>query len=157
MSGQLRPEVVVGDPSGDHLSIRVLGRLHPRADNFWDGNWLATPIEATVGGFQGRVGASLRADELQAFRDALQGLHSALNGDAALESMEKWLTLRIAPTSRGRLDVKERCSILGDQQATDVVAKKLASKPGQKAVSRTDKVPDLALHAGLTASPRPSR
>jgi len=83
---------------------------------------------------------------LQAFRDALKSLHPALNGDAALESMEKWLTLRIAATSRGRLDVKERCSILGDQQATDVVAKKLASKPGQKAVSHTDKVPDLARH-----------
>jgi len=106
MSGQLRPEVVVGDPSGDHLSIRVLGRLHPGADDFWDGNWLATPIEATVGGFQGRVGASLRADELQAFRDALQGLHSALNGEAVLESMEKWLTLRVAATSRGRLEVQ---------------------------------------------------
>ena len=106
MSDQLRPEVVVGDPSGDHLAIRVLGRLHPGADDFWDGNWLATPVEATVGGFQGRVGASLRADELQAFRDALQGLHSALNGEAVLESMEKWLTLRVAATSRGRLEVQ---------------------------------------------------
>jgi hypothetical protein len=106
MSDQLRPEVIVGDPAGDHLSIRVLGRLHPGAEDFWDGNWLATPIEATVGSFQGRVGASLRADELQAFRDALQNLHSTLNGEAVLESMEKWLTLRVAATSRGRLEVQ---------------------------------------------------
>jgi hypothetical protein len=106
MSDQLRPEVIVGDPAGDHLSIRVLVRLHPGAEDFWDGNWLATPIEATVGSFQGRVGASLRADELQAFRDALQNLHSTLNGEAVLESMEKWLTLRVAATSRGRLEVQ---------------------------------------------------
>jgi hypothetical protein len=106
MTDQLRPEVVVGDPAGDHLSIRVLGRLHPGTDDFWDGNWLATPIEATVGSFQGKVGASLRADELQAFQNALKGLHSGLNGEAVLESMEKWLTLRIAPTSRGRLEVQ---------------------------------------------------
>jgi hypothetical protein len=106
MSDQLRLEVVVGDPAGDHVSIRVLGRLHPGSDDFWDGNWLATPIEAAVGGFQGRVGASIRAEELRAFRDALRGLHSALNGEAVLESMEKWLTLRIAATSRGRLEVQ---------------------------------------------------
>jgi hypothetical protein len=106
MSDQLRPEIAVGDPAGDHLSIRVLGRVHPGADDFWDGNWLATPIEVTVGGFQGTVGASLRAEELQAFRDALKGLHSELKGEAVLESMEKWLTLRIAATSRGRLEVQ---------------------------------------------------
>src|SRR6266481_9165431 len=94
MSAQLLPEIVVGDPPGDHLALRVLGRLHPGADDFWDGNWLATPIKAAVGGFQATVGASLRADELQTFRDALKGLHSALNGEAVLESMEKWLTLR---------------------------------------------------------------
>jgi hypothetical protein len=106
MSERLFPEIVVGDPAGDHLSIRVLGRLHPGAEDFWDGNWLATPIEVAVGGFQGRVGASLRADELQAFEDALKGLHSTLKGESLLESMEKWLTLRIAATSRGRLEVK---------------------------------------------------
>jgi hypothetical protein len=105
MSDELRPHVTVGDPSGDHISIRVLGRLHPGADDFWDGNWLATPIEAVVGKFQGKVGASLRADELQSFRDALRILYATLNGEAVLKSMEEWLTLRIAAASRGRLEV----------------------------------------------------
>jgi hypothetical protein len=106
MRAQLPPEIVVGDPAGDHLAIRVLGRLHPGSDDFWDGNWLATPIKAAVGGFRATVGASLRADELQTLLDALKGLHSALNGEAVLESMEKWLTLRMAATNRGRLEVK---------------------------------------------------
>jgi len=105
MSDELRPHVTVGDPSGDHISIRVLGRLHPGADDFWDGNWLATPIEAVVGKFQGKVGASLRADELRSFRDALRILYATLTGEAVLKSMEEWLTLRIAAASRGRLEV----------------------------------------------------
>ena len=105
MSEELRPQVTVGDPAGDHISIRVLGRLHPGADDFWDGNWLATPIEAVVGNFQGKVGASLRAEELRSFRDALRILYTTLDGDAVLKSMEEWLTLRIAAASRGRLEV----------------------------------------------------
>jgi len=52
----------------------------PGADDFWDGNWLATPIEAVVGKFQGKVGASLRADELRSFRDALKILSRRLTG-----------------------------------------------------------------------------
>jgi hypothetical protein len=105
MNEELCPSVTVGDPAGDHISIRVLGRLHPGTDDFWDGNWLATPIEAVVGNFQGKVGASLRAEELRSFRDALRVLYATLNGKAVLESMEEWLTLRIAATSSGRLEV----------------------------------------------------
>jgi hypothetical protein len=101
---EIRLHVIVGDPAYDHLSIIVLGRLHPGADDFWDGNWLATPIEAVVGKFQGKVGASLRADELRSFRDALKILSTTLDGEAVLKSMEEWLTLRVAITSRGRME-----------------------------------------------------
>ena len=75
---ELRPHVIVGDPAGDHISIRVLGRLHPGTDDVWDGNWLATPIEAVV---------------------------VTLDGEAVLKSVEDWLTLRVAAASRGRLGV----------------------------------------------------
>jgi hypothetical protein len=102
---EIRLHVIVGDPAYDHLSISVLGRLHPGADDFWDGNWLDTPIEAVVGKFQGKVGASLRADELRSFRDALKILSTTLDGEAVLKSMEEWLTLRVAITSRGRMEV----------------------------------------------------
>jgi hypothetical protein len=105
MSEELRPNMTVGDPAGDHISIRVLGRLHPGADDFWDGNWLATRIEAVVGKFQGKVGASRRVDELRSFREALRVLNATLDGEAVLKSMEEWPTLRINATSRGRLEV----------------------------------------------------
>jgi hypothetical protein len=102
MSEELRANVTVGDPAGDYISISVLGRLHPGADDFWDGNWVATRIEAGVGKFQGKVGASLRADELRSFREALRVLNATLDGEAVLKSMEEWLALRINATSRGR-------------------------------------------------------
>jgi hypothetical protein len=106
MSDQLQPEVIVGDANGEHVSIRVLGRLHPNSDDFWDGNWLATPIEVSVGKFRGTVGASLRADELRRFRDAVERLHATLEGEAVLESMEEWLTLRLTAAGSGRLQVQ---------------------------------------------------
>jgi hypothetical protein len=108
MSDELRPEVTVGAPGGDHITIRVLGRLYPGADDFGDGNWLSTLIDFAAGQFSGTVSASLRAEELQAFRDGLEKLYATLQGEALLESMEEWLTLRVTATSSGRLYVTGR-------------------------------------------------
>jgi hypothetical protein len=58
-----------------------------------------------VGKFQGKVGASLRADELRSFREARRVLNATPDGEAVLKSMEEWPTLRINATSRGRLEV----------------------------------------------------
>ncbi len=101
----LRPEVSVGHRDGDHVSIRVLGRVHAGADDFWDGNWLMTPVEVVIGGFRGDVGASLRAEELQGFREALERIYGSLQGDAVLRSMEGWLLLRVTPDRSGKLMV----------------------------------------------------
>jgi hypothetical protein len=102
---ELRPQVVVGRGDGDHLSIRVLGRLHAGADDYWDGNWLVTPIDVVAGGFRGESGAALRAEELVAFREALERVYQSLDGEAVLESIESWLTLRVAVDRSGRLTV----------------------------------------------------
>lgn len=100
-----RPEVLIGRPNGDHISIRVVGRMHPHADDYWDGNWLVTPIDIVAGGFHGSVAGALRADELKAFRDELFRLHETLQGSATLESMEQWLSLVVVVSSGGGVDV----------------------------------------------------
>lgn len=105
MRGELRSPVIIGDPSADHLTIRVLGRLHPGSDDFWDGNWLATPIDVSVGGFHGTVGASLRADELRDFKEAIERVQASLQSEATLESMEGWLTLQVTAESSGRFAI----------------------------------------------------
>lgn len=105
---ELRPEVVLGRAEGDRLSIRVLGRLHADADDFWDGNWLVTPVDVIVGGFRGASGAVLRAEELRGFREALAEMHRTVKGEAVLESMEMWLTLRVAVNRSGGVVVTGR-------------------------------------------------
>lgn len=99
------PDIQIGDAGGDHVSIRVMGRLHPGADDYWDGNWLISPIEVTSGGFRAEIGAGLRIDELAHFRQALEKLHSTLQGEAVLESMEGWIQLHVAADRRGGLQV----------------------------------------------------
>ncbi len=102
---EIRPVVLLGRRESDHVSIRVLGRMHPGADDFWDGNWLVSPIEVVAGGFRGRVGAGLRSEELREFRKGLERIYSSLKGEAVLESMEKWVTLRVAVLSSGALEI----------------------------------------------------
>lgn len=105
MDEKVPPTVVFGAPAGDQISIRVLGRGHPQATDFGDGNWLTTMIDFTLGQFEGTIAASLRAEEIREFRQQLGNLYSTLRGQAALESMENWLTLRVTMTGAGRLDV----------------------------------------------------
>ncbi|MBI3688885.1 MAG: hypothetical protein HY241_16380 [Actinobacteria bacterium] len=102
---ELRPMVLIGHPSGDRVMIRVLGRLRGGVDDYWDGNWLVSPVEIVAGGFTANVGASLRAEEFHAFREAVQRLNAELRGEAVLESMEGWLSLVVRVVSSGRLTV----------------------------------------------------
>lgn len=82
--------------------------MHAGADDFWDGNWLVTPVEIVVGGFNGEVGAALRAEELHSFKDALEAVYASLEGEAVLESMETWLTVRVAIDRLGGLLIAGR-------------------------------------------------
>jgi hypothetical protein len=46
----------------------VLSRSHPGSSDFWDGNWLRTPLSGSLGGFRFEVAqAQLRADVLAVF------------------------------------------------------------------------------------------
>lgn len=96
----------IGLLGADHLTITVLGRMHPEQDDFWDGNWLISPITVAVGGFTGSVAAGLRIDELAAFRRGLEKLHADLDGEARLDSMETWIHLSATADDRGHITVK---------------------------------------------------
>lgn len=102
------PRVVIGVEHGDHISISVLGRKHGEASDYWDGNWLVTPVVVVSGGMRADVGAALRAEEFSAFRRGLVEVDRTLTGEAILQSMESWLTLRVAIKPSGRLSVEGR-------------------------------------------------
>jgi hypothetical protein len=99
------PTLVVGFPQREHVRVTVLGRMHSGATDRRDGNWLISPISVSIGGFDGRVHAGLRADELKIFRDQLQVINARLEGTAELWSMEGWLRLDVSVRSTGALEV----------------------------------------------------
>ncbi|WP_020659485.1 WapI family immunity protein [Amycolatopsis benzoatilytica] len=98
--------VTIGREHGNRLVISVLGRMHGQATDFWDGNWLLSPIEVFAGGFSGRVPAGLRTDELQSFREELENAHEDFGGVARLTSMEEWLELTVTVEKSGRVEIE---------------------------------------------------
>jgi hypothetical protein len=98
-------ELLVGRPDGDHLKIQVLGRMHPGSSDYWDGNWLVSPISAALGSFTAQIGAGLRVDELQTFRRGLEQINHQLQGEAVLTSIEHWISLSVACRPNGSLSV----------------------------------------------------
>ncbi|WP_344416056.1 WapI family immunity protein [Amycolatopsis minnesotensis] len=97
--------VLLGNPHGDHLSIALLGRAHPGSEDYWDGNWVLSPIAIHAGGFQGTIGATLRMDELAKFHGELGAVYETLSGAAVLDSMEDWLKLTVRCEPSGVLAV----------------------------------------------------
>jgi hypothetical protein len=100
------PEPVVIGSDTEGLTIRIVSRMHPGADDYWDGNWLVSPVEVRVGGFTGRVAAGLRAEELARLREGLEALYASLEGEARLESLEDWVTLTCRGDGKGHVDVR---------------------------------------------------
>jgi hypothetical protein len=98
-------EFRMGSTTAENLSIAVLGREHPRTHDYWDGNWIDTKITVSVGGFNGRVRASLRTDEIHSFNESLKVLNQNLVGEAMLDSMEHWIKLAVTAGSRGRIEI----------------------------------------------------
>jgi hypothetical protein len=104
--GEEVPSVTIGSKTGDRLVITVSGRMHPGATDYWDGNWLFSPVEVVVGGFTARVPAGLRAEELRAFREELAKAYDDFGGVARLTSMEDWLELTVTVAKSGGVEVE---------------------------------------------------
>ncbi|MEY2452271.1 MAG: hypothetical protein QOD92_1845 [Acidimicrobiaceae bacterium] len=98
------PKFVVGSLASDHVIVRVLGREREATD-YWDGNWLITPITINAGRFRGEVPADLRSEELRRFRSELQEVHSSLSGEAVLASLDGWISLVVKCEWNGSLTV----------------------------------------------------
>jgi hypothetical protein len=99
-----QPSVTIGT-AGDRLTISVERRMHPGHGDFWDGNWLISPVTIVVGGFTGRISAGLRSEELVSFRAGLEAIHDSLTGEAKLDSLEGWVTLTLTGDGAGHVSV----------------------------------------------------
>lgn len=99
-------QVLIGSAESGHVLITVLGHEHPHAEDYWDGNWLVTPIEIRAGQFSGSLPADLRSDEMRFFRKGLEALYGRLKGEAVLASLDGWITLTISCVTGGRLTIE---------------------------------------------------
>jgi hypothetical protein len=100
-------EIVIGrSKQTDHVAIRVVGRMHPGTTDFWDGNWLPSPLFVRVGGFIAKIDAGLRVEELRDFRVDLQRVYAEVQGRAVLSSMEHWVELIVECHPTGSLSVE---------------------------------------------------
>jgi len=96
-------EVAIRCEGGNFLTITLLGRSHPEATDYWDGNWVMAAVGVAVGGFRGSVNGDLRTEELARFHEKLAMLQLSLRGTAEFETMEEWLSIRVTGDGRGHM------------------------------------------------------
>jgi len=123
-------ELLVGARDSDHLSVEILGRVHPDATGFWDANWLKARVSVRAGAFHGAFEADLRSDELEPFAAQLKALGGADQGVARLESCEGWVTLKLAPDQRGQLQAT--CEVRDDPTGGGSLRFGVAADPAQR-------------------------
>lgn len=103
MEEDATPKAVIGRPGGDHVRIRLTRRELPEATDYWDGNWIYADVALRAGAFRGEYEARLRSDELARFYASLGPLYDRLTGEAVLDSMEKWVRVRLAGDGKGHI------------------------------------------------------
>jgi hypothetical protein len=118
-------EVTIRSEGGEFLTIALLGRVHPGAVDYWDGNWIAASTVARAGGFHGSVEGHLRADELAGFYQRLARLQETLLGAAEFATMEDWLSIRVEGDGRGGMTC--RCGVRDEPGVGNTLAFKLAT------------------------------
>lgn len=105
MTDDLGLTVCIGSPDGEHVELVFIGRSHPEAADFWDGNWLGTRVLARAGGFRAAFEADLRAEEILAFHAALVEMHHTLKGEAEFLTLEQQVGLTLSMNHTGQIAV----------------------------------------------------
>jgi len=98
-------QIVIGLHGNDRVIIKIEGRAHPGTTDYWDGNWMISPISVRVGGLTAEIAATLRMDEIHRFNEGLKYINQNLEGSAVLASMELWIDLTVRCEPNGHLSV----------------------------------------------------
>jgi hypothetical protein len=106
--------VKIGGSAGC-VTVDVLGREHPTATDYDDGNWLLSQVSVEAGAWNGRFRASLRAEEFGSFLRGVRLLYDSLEGTAEFVPMEPWLILKLEGDRLGHVAVS---GVADDEVAT---------------------------------------
>src|ERR1700732_4876837 len=66
--------LIIGSTASQWLRVTLLRRAHPECADYWDGNWVDSSVDVSVGAFAGKYIACLRTDEFKTFRIGQQNL-----------------------------------------------------------------------------------
>ena len=95
-----------GEAERERIEVDVMSYERPASGEYSDDNWLSISITVRVGGFSGRVRASIVTDELVRFAEALHRLYEQLTGSAEFTTLEGQLSLTLTCDSRGHITVR---------------------------------------------------
>lgn len=88
------------------LSVTIHRRQFPEAADYWDGNWLVVTAQCDSGYSSVSVsGPILHLSELVGFKEQVERLNVALEGEARIDGIEPNLSVRISAQSRGRMEL----------------------------------------------------
>jgi hypothetical protein len=102
--------LIIGSGKSESLRITPLRRTHPKCVDYWDGNWVDSSIEVSVGAFTGKYTACLRTDEFKMFRLGIDPLYESWKGTASFASMEGWVDIQVAGDGLGHFQA--RCVLM---------------------------------------------
>ena len=97
-----------GGERSEFLSLTLHGRSNPKADDYWDGNWLGCKVEVCCGAFRGDLDSMIRNEDLAAFLPALTRLYEGLSGEASFDTLEGWIDFKLIGDGRGHIELRGR-------------------------------------------------
>jgi len=96
----------LGGAEREFVEVTVRGRSHPRATDYWDGNWLRSEVRIKVGGFLGGFEADFRSEEFARFLVELEQLYASLSGRAVFATLEEQLRLELDGDGKGHIELR---------------------------------------------------
>ena len=90
--------------NGAFVTLNFHHRAYPEAQDYWDGNWVVTRIQAETQGFRADFTDQVHLGDVVRFYEGVMSLHTTLSSEATLTMMEEYLTVNGTLDARGGLD-----------------------------------------------------
>ncbi len=93
------------------LQIWIHSRKYPEHQDFWDGNWLNTTFHCEARGASVWVsGDIVHSSEIADWLVALEKLNETLSGEANLDTLERYMNVKMKPETYQRVSIKVNIS-----------------------------------------------
>ena len=89
------------------VQIWVHNRQFPESDDYWDGNWINVTAHCGAKGADVWIsGSIIHLPEIKRWVNACENMHATLSGEANLECMEPWLSIKLVMRELGQISME---------------------------------------------------